>query len=512
MSIAATQFAEIADRIPIPKKIAPKIPATVVEIQSRLKQHEREALFQRFGQVSDTPFDIKSQHPVLQEYYEYVKSFIDAKPQTIITSLLAPLASNIGNKAYVVAFGRNVYCNIWTIVMGPSSITRKTTTLEQPLGPLYAYDLQLGMESDAEQATFAKYPDAFKDGPPKERCHIYPSSTTERFIQLLAQNSNGLIWAGEIAAWLSKMGKTYNGDMKFEITEWYDSPEVKRYETMTRKGVLRRPCFSISMATTKEWLTQQLDPKDLHSGFMQRFLLCDSHHVERKDINCRIISGEQDMTKCNIWLEKLYAGLRSLGSEEKPIKLEFTVEALDLHEKINGNVLDQIFQEYNSILFSYWSRVLTGYFIRLCILLTLADHVDLCIKYQDDPAQELRPENLKITERTAAYALTLCQFYFQNIRAFLQKEGKEHTDTKSDQIKKKITNLYYEYAQEAGEERILTRTFIRAKTYTRDTKEFDAAIQDLCEMGVLQQKDSRNATGQKVTCYAMILTQRLTNE
>ena len=94
----------------------------------------------------------------------------------------------------------------------------------------------------------------------------------------------------------------------------------------------------------------------------------------------------------------------------------------------------------------------------------------------------------------------------------MQKEGKEHTDTKSDQIKKKITNLYYEYAQEAGEERILTRTFIRAKTYTRDTKEFDAAIQDLCEMGVLQQKDSRNATGQKVTCYAMILAQRLTNE
>ena len=85
MSIAATQFAEIANRIPIPKKIAPKIPATVVEIQSRLKQHEREALFQRFGQVSDTPFDIKSQHPVLQEYYEYVKSFIEDKPKTIIT-------------------------------------------------------------------------------------------------------------------------------------------------------------------------------------------------------------------------------------------------------------------------------------------------------------------------------------------------------------------------------------------------------------------------------------------
>ena len=34
MSIAATQFAEIANRIPIPKKIAPKIPATVVEIRT----------------------------------------------------------------------------------------------------------------------------------------------------------------------------------------------------------------------------------------------------------------------------------------------------------------------------------------------------------------------------------------------------------------------------------------------------------------------------------------------
>lgn len=458
------------------------IPFIASEVKDRLETSERKELIRRFAKVEEVPFKIEEQHPLLRQYYKLVAPFLDAKPQVVITPLLPAMACNVGNHAYISAFGNNIYCNIWTIVMGPSSIARKTTCLDRTLPPIHDYDDELEDSYNEEMRQYKKIPEKERGEPPVERCILLPDSTTERFIEILQHNPNGLVVHAEIASFLTKMNKSYNGDFKSDITEWFDTPHKKKHQTMTRSTVIRRPCFSISTATTREWLVEQLNPKDLRSGFMQRFLICNAHQIDEKTINCRILPGKDAVKSVTNWLARLYHGLRQIGTEDYPKEIPLSPAATDLHEKINRRVLHQIFGEYDDTLFSYWSRIFTGYFLRLSLVLTLAEHVDFTHQNGLHPTDCLT--DLEVTEATAAYALKLCHYYFQNIRAFLKSE----TTNAFSADEQKIMNVFYHNAEEIGPGQAIPRTYLRTFAKIRATREFNEALDSLLESGVLLEK------------------------
>lgn len=453
------------------------------ELKERLDPVEREELLRRFAEVKETTFDLTDHHPILSHYYTLVAPFLDAKPQVIITPLLSAMAANLGNRLFMTIFGTPIFCNVWTIIMGPSSIARKTTSLERTLPPLHEFDDELESVYEEAMRIYNRTPEEDRGEEPTERCILLPDSTTERFIQILSNNPNGLIVHAEIASFLTKMNKSYNGDFKSDITEWFDTPAKKKHETMTRKVTVRRPCFSISTATTKEWLLEQLNPKDLRSGFMQRFLICNAQEIDEESINCRIASGKTAAQQANEWLAFLYNGLRLMGSEQYPKEVTFSEEAIDLHETVNRSVLRQIFRQYSNVLFSYWSRIYTGYFVRFCMLFTAAEHVEWCREHDVRPGDEAGVD-LIVSEQTAAYALKLCRFFFENIKAFLNTEAIESYNPNE----RKILNVFYEHAEDIGKDRIVPRKSLNLWSGIRKAKDLDEALDNLIELGVLVEK------------------------
>ena len=463
---------------------------TYQDLEKRLIPYEREELLRRFAHIKDVPFTITEHHPLLQQYFALVAPYINAKPQTILTPFLSACAANIGNKAYVPTYGHRTYCNIWTIIMGPSSITKKSTSIEQAIQPLYDYDAELEQQYADDQTAYnalstAEQADA---ATPDRKFILLPEGSTEAFLRVLCDNPTGLIVHQEISSFLSKMNKSYNGDFKQDMMTWFDSPRVKirvtgGNSTTRNTAILKSPAFSVATATTKEGLLAELKDHDFKSGFVQRFLLCNSQDVDRKDINCRIIETETQAQQANNFLAQLYAGLRLIGTVTDPMKVSFSKEALDLHEAANAKALDQIFNDANNLLFSYWSRVFTGYFVRLCILFTLAEFVLQAIETEADwqhAVQNAVPWDFTVSEKTAAYVIKLCHFYFQNIRAFLQNEASQTFQGNE----RRIVNVFYDHLAKFPE-KIISRSFLKLKSNIRTTKDFDDALASLAETGVI---------------------------
>lgn len=128
--------------------------------------------------------------------------------------------------------------------------------------------------------------------------------------------------------------------------------------------------------------------------------------------------------------------------------------------------------------------------------------MSICVSsFKDDPVSTLRAENLIITEKTTAYALKLCQFYFQNICAFLKHEVSESMSPHE----RKIVDVYQQFAEEAGETKTLTRSFLKTYSWIKKKIDFDLAITNLVELGVLQAQTVRNDNNQRVQTYSLIM-------
>ena len=462
-------------------------PIVASQIEARLGDKEREELHRQFSRRDDIPFNPDEHHPILKKCHDLIAPIVNTKPQTIITPLLPAFACNIGNGAFTTAYGDPVFCNIWTIVMGPSSIARKTTSLNKTLGPLH----------QIEREYYEEYKRELKNNPetpPIRKRIIFPTATAERFGKILSENPNGLLTYNEIASMLKKMGKSYNNDLKSDFVDWFDSPEMKGHETQTYETILDRPCFSISTATTKEWIIDNLEASDLQSGFMQRFLLCNNQDIKREEVNTRIYSGKQSMVEINNYLGTLYNRLRQLSNPKHPLEIILSEEAIDLHDKLNGEVLDQIFAEYNNALFSFWARYFTGYFLRFCILFTLLELAERQILWKD---YDVTASDLIVSESTAGYALKLCHYYFQSIRAFLQNEASQTFNS----IERKIVDVFHSFKSEAGPERTLPHTFVKVKSSIRKTADFKDAINNLIELGVIQKRSLKKEESKKMVMY-----------
>src|SRR5690606_24692282 len=98
--------------------------------------------------------------------------------------------------------------------------------------------------------------------------------TAEAFLEYLGQGHQGAIYASEFGGWLQNLDKSHNNDFKAILTEFYDVPSYYRYKTKTQGDcIIETPYISICGVSTMPWITANLKPSDVPSGFFARFLI-----------------------------------------------------------------------------------------------------------------------------------------------------------------------------------------------------------------------------------------------
>lgn len=181
-------------------------------------------------------------------YTQYAEEFTDA-PSIIHRRVALSLLSICLNRNVHLAQGaRNLYPNLWMVIVAPSSFYRKSSSLwigEDILKRIPDHQLLLAKE------------------------YSY-----EKFVEEMSHNSVGVFIANEFKTFMSVLGREYNAGMQSLLTDLYDCGDD--YTRKTRGGgeiAIKEPFVNILSASTMDWLVSSVKDEDMAGGFLPRFLI-----------------------------------------------------------------------------------------------------------------------------------------------------------------------------------------------------------------------------------------------
>jgi hypothetical protein len=188
----------------------------------------------------------------LRNYVEYARSITDAPLAFHVAGGLAAMAGAVGSNVWWRGGGgREQWPNLYLLLLAPSGIFRKSTSVDIPMNLLAK--ASPGSLLDRE-------------------------FTPERFIRNLADQPTSVLKESEFASLLERMKSNYMQGMKQRLTDLFDCQDSYDRTLQGASGgrgeriSIVRPALTILAASTLDWLVESLTETDMRSGFMPRFL------------------------------------------------------------------------------------------------------------------------------------------------------------------------------------------------------------------------------------------------
>ncbi len=293
------------------------------------------------NKIIDNKLDLD--HNELNDFYRcYIDTFnncSEASAKFILTVLFASIGSAISLSRWIVWGTKRMFANFWVIILGESTRSRKTTSL----------DIGLKMVKKRNDDI-------------QGRNFLLPSrSSMSSLLEILEYEKYGVIEHSELATFLELLKKGFNCDMKSLLTSFFDVPESYKVNFITKDDTnLEYPIFSIATASTPVWLKHNLHKGDATSGFLARFLFAFQNRKTRSIP----IPKKPDANKIEL-LYKVFVKLYELEPEEIIFDEKFeTVYSEFYHES------DKLIEELSvdNAMKSIFSRLQTDYFLKFTIL------------------------------------------------------------------------------------------------------------------------------------------------
>jgi len=427
-----------------------------------------------FSRVKNIPLEPERLPRFLKNYLELADKVTDANPGAKLTAFLTVIACNIGNRVYMNNIGGRVFCNIWSIIIGPSSVSRKTTVLGLARSTMHPFEEELDKLNvkDFEKET------------------IWLSNVTSaKLLSLLSTNPNRLFFHNEISGFLGEMSKQYNQGMKQKITEIFDGVSVSNLN-MERCERIKNPALSILAASTESWFYPQLGSKSEQlSGFMQRFLYCIINDINIRELNFDYVDTSEYREEFHKY-EAVYKLFRSLPLS---FRLKAGDKALEFRNGIYKERMIDIFELHNDPIMSYYSRIYDGYWYKFCILITLFKTIEqLKHAFEMDSIPEYFEANY-VTEETAQEAMYLCDYYFNNTLPLMKLMSEQN---KLSGERKLVEILGNKFEGKASHSELMQYAHF-------DKKEMNSKIETLIEMEVIRVETGVGKNNKAVKFYVL---------
>jgi len=225
----------------------------------------------------------------LRSYLDWASKYTDAPLAFHLATALSMVATAMGNKVKAWAWGRDLYPNLWIVILSPSGFYRKTTCI------------RLGMRILKRELGDVVLPSEW---------------SKEKVIGLLAQNPAGLFEWDEFGAALGMLSKDYMTGSKETLTKLFDSMDTYSRVTGTggQSGTIDKPAPNILGGSTIEWLSERVKDGDLRGGFMSRFLFIPGTQKEpEKDFHAAYDAYMED---------SLGTALKNIAALEYEVKFD----------------------------------------------------------------------------------------------------------------------------------------------------------------------------------------------
>ena len=288
----------------------------------------------------------------LKDYMDYATDLTDACKEFHLGVALTCLSSCVGSKVTYPDYGGDTkWPNLYTLLLGASGISRKTTCVK--MGRKLVNEVDHFLIGDGIE-------------------------TREKFINYL-QGQPNILWpifefSSVLAGWQSSYAKGF----KDFVTDVFDPMEERHRRIMGNREsntpssiTVERASVNILAGSTIEWLKEQLTEGDLRGGLMGRFLIFP-HTVKEKDPGLQAVENKAKKDKIVNYLKKIYNMPYRSWVDISQVNAEFNAWDRKIQKKLVA--------EYNPDIVGFQSRTVS-HTLKLAVLICVSESPEPQPKY-----------------------------------------------------------------------------------------------------------------------------------
>ena len=411
---------------------------------------------------------------------------ISASPlEYLLTSQIATLSGAIGKFPYFeITKSLNIFLNVWAVLIGPSSIMRKTTAINHSIEELSRiakreYKNYIEKYNKYQRKISEAKENKIKDfniPVPLRDYYLFPNdSTIESLSEILSKSKRGLLVHSEFGSLLTQLNRGYSGDSKQFLTTVYDVPETYEVSRATKENTfLERPFISILGASTIDWIKENSNPSDLRSGFLARFLYSIRNKPDKKFIPLLKLKELTKQSEFYINTREIY---EYLISYREPFQIELTQDASNLHCDYDKESFYEMLNYTNENEASFKAR-LSIYTLKFAGIIAITERRNV------------------ITVNDMRDAIKISEYYKKNIERLLNNEM---TQTEFTRIENKIMEILKGNNNKIQHSKLLQLSNMKAK----ELNEITLNLQEKELIRTIYDKGSNN----KKTKYYMLVNE-----
>lgn len=185
----------------------------------------------------------------IQRYMEYTGRFSESPPVFHLATFFQTIACVVGRSRYIIQGEDTIYPNLYTIVVAPSSLHKKTSSINLVKKWLARLNLMDGF--------------------------IGQIGSPEGLFGALRENSGAAVsFYSEAGLLLAKStSKKWMGDILEMLNDLYDCPDHYRKRLAPGIQTANNVCLNLIGASQLDSLTKYVKESDLLSGFLPRFAI-----------------------------------------------------------------------------------------------------------------------------------------------------------------------------------------------------------------------------------------------
>jgi len=197
-------------------------------------------------QLKSTNIKVKiPENDFVEAYKDYAMKISDAPAKYQELMALSIVATVLSRQVYLKYGVYNLYPNLYIVLIGKSTVMRKTACLNMAKHLIKKFNPEL----------------------------ILPNEfSPEGLFNLLADKPIGLISWGEFGAFLINTIKSYQAGVKEFLTECFDCPGSLNKRLAGKEYKIENLCLNIITATTLHWFIDRITESDTMGGFLGRFV------------------------------------------------------------------------------------------------------------------------------------------------------------------------------------------------------------------------------------------------
>lgn len=286
---------------------------------------------------------------LIERYVSVAKKMTDAYPEFHYAGIYSLLSIAANRNAVIRLAHGNIYSNIWTMCLGISTISRKSTALK------ISRDIARYLSPTTE---------------------LPGSFSPEALIEELTDNPRSWWIKDEIGSLLATMQrKQYMAETRDFLNEIYENQNYRRKLRTTRSKdrsefIIENPYTTFFFATTPETFSEQTTALDLTSGWLLRFLyFFPQYYKVSQPYQEADPEIQEELQQIRSLIGELFTFFRLTNNE---LEFVLTPEGINFFQSWQKDVEMNFFRDGDNVRLAQYGRLFT-YALKLAMIFKIGD-------------------------------------------------------------------------------------------------------------------------------------------